>query len=121
VLTDLATKKSAFVSEATQPYLLNMVGTVERVLQDVLVDRDILSDALNSHMSLVAHRTNKVMGKLTVVSVIFLPLTFLCGVYGMNFDVLPELHWEWAYAGFWGVVIAIVIALVLVMRRAKLL
>jgi Mg2+ and Co2+ transporter CorA len=39
----------------------------------------------------------------------------------MNFDVLPELHWEWAYAGFWGVVIAIVIALVLVMRRAKLL
>jgi magnesium transporter len=94
---------------------------VERVLQDVLVDRDILSDALNSHMSLVAHRTNKVMGKLTVVSVIFLPLTFLCGVYGMNFDVLPELHWEWAYAGFWGVVIAIVIALVLVMRRAKLL
>ena len=121
VLTDLATKKSAFVSEATQPYLLNMVGTVERVLQDVLVDRDILSDALNSHMSLVAHRTNKVMGKLTVVSVIFLPLTFLCGVYGMNFEVLPELHWEWAYGGFWGVVILIVIALVLVMRRAKLL
>ena len=61
------------------------------------------------------------MGKLTVVSVIFLPLTFLCGVYGMNFDVLPELHWEWGYGGFWGVVIAIVIALVLVMRRAKLL
>jgi Mg2+ and Co2+ transporter CorA len=39
----------------------------------------------------------------------------------MNFDVLPELHWEWAYGGFWGVVILIVIALVLVMRRAKLL
>ncbi|MFM9098602.1 MAG: magnesium transporter CorA family protein [Phycisphaerales bacterium] len=121
VLTDLATKKSAFVSEATQPFLLNMVGTVERVLQDVLVDRDILSDALNSHMSLVAHRTNKVMGKLTVVSVIFLPLTFLCGVYGMNFEVLPETKWEWGYYGFWGMAIAIVIVLVAVMRRARLL
>lgn len=91
VLTDLSTRKSAFVSEATQPFLSNMVGTVERVLQDVLVDRDILSDSLNNYMSMVAHRTNKVMGKLTVVSVIFLPLTFLCGVYGMNFDVMPEL------------------------------
>lgn len=121
VLTDLATKKSAFVSEATQPFLLNMVGTVERVLQDVLVDRDILSDALNSHMSLVAHRTNKVMGKLTVVSVIFLPLTFLCGVYGMNFEVLPETKLEWGYYGFWGLAIVIVIVLVGVMRRARLL
>ena len=120
VLTDLATKKSAFVSEATQPFLLNMVGTVERVLQDVLVDRDILSDALNSHMSLVAHRTNKVMGKLTVVSVIFLPLTFLCGVYGMNFEVLPETKLEWGYYGFWGLAIVIVIVLVGVMRRARL-
>lgn len=121
VLTDLATKKSAFVSEATQPFLLNMVGTVERVLQDVLVDRDILSDALNSHMSLVAHRTNKVMGKLTVVSVIFLPLTFLCGVYGMNFEVLPELKLEWGYYGFWGLVLAITVGLGLVMKRMRLL
>ena len=121
VLTDLSTRKSTFVSEATQPYLANMVGTVERVLQDVLVDRDVLSGALNNYMSMVAHRTNKVMGKLTVVSVIFLPLTFLCGVYGMNFEVLPETKWEWGYYGFWGMAIAIVLVLVAVMRRARLL
>src|SRR5688500_325467 len=102
VLTDLSTRKSPFVSEATQPYLNNMVGTIERVLQDVLVDRDILAGSLNNYMSLVAHQTNKVMSKLTVVSFIFLPLTFLCGVYGMNFDILPELKWTWAYPwGFW--------------------
>ena len=121
VLTDLSTRKSAFVSEATQPYLGNMVGTVERVLQDVLVDRDVLSGALNNYMSMVAHRTNKVMGKLTVVSVIFLPLTFLCGVYGMNFEVLPELQWEWGFYGFWGAAAAIVVGLLVVMRRMKLL
>ena len=121
VLTDLSSRKSAFVSETTQPFLANMVGTVERVLQDVLVDREILSDSLNSYMSMVAHRTNKVMGKLTVVSVIFLPLTFLCGVYGMNFEVLPELKWEWGYAGFWGLAAAIVAGLLLFMRRIRLL
>lgn len=90
VLTDLSLRKSAFVSEASQAFLSNMAGTVERILQDILVDRDILSDSLNNYMSLVAHKTNRVMSKLTVVSIIFLPLTFLCGVYGMNFEVLPE-------------------------------
>jgi len=121
VLTELSTRKSPFVSEATQPFLGNMVGTVERVLQDVLVDRDILSGALNNYMSMVAHQTNKVMSKLTVVSVIFLPLTFLCGVYGMNFKVLPELEWQYSYLGFWVVVAIIVAALLVVMKRIKLL
>ncbi len=121
VLTDLSSRKSPFVSEATQPFLANMVGTVERVLQDVLVDRDILSGALNNYMSMVAHQTNKVMSKLTVVSVIFLPLTFLCGVYGMNFEVIPELKWGYGYLVFWVLVAVIVVGLMVVMKRIKLL
>jgi len=121
VLTELATRKSAFVSEATQPYLANMAGTVDRVLQDVLVDRDILSDSLNNYMSMVAHRTNKVMGKLTVVSVVFLPLSFLCGVYGMNFESMPELKSDWGYPGFWALAAIIVTVLLLIMRRARVL
>src|SRR5262245_45561328 len=78
VLTDLSSRRSLFISEATQPFLSNMVGTLEHVLQDLLVDRDILSESLNLYMSVVSHRTNKVMNRLTVVSVVFLPLTFLC-------------------------------------------
>jgi magnesium transporter len=121
VLTDLSTRKSPFVSEATQPYLANMVGTIERVLQDVLVDRDILAGSLNNYMSLVAHKTNQTMSKLTVVSIIFLPLTFVCGVYGMNFEIIPELKWTHGYWFFWGLVGAIIALLVLLMRRNKLL
>lgn len=121
VLTDLSTRKSPFVSEATQPYLNNMVGTIERVLQDVLVDRDILNGSLNNYMSLVAHKSNKTMGKLTVVSIIFLPLTFLCGVYGMNFDIIPELKWEHGYAMFWGLAAVLIGGLLYAMRRNKLL
>jgi magnesium transporter len=121
VLTDLATRRSLFVSEATQPFLGNMVGTLEHVLQDLLVDRDILSESLNLYMSIVSHRTNEVMKRLTVVSVVFLPLTFLCGVYGMNFDILPELHWTYGYAFFWALVIGIVITLLLLMRRSRIL
>ena len=119
VLTDLSTRKSPFVSEATQPFLNNMVGTIERVLQDVLVDRDILNGALNNYMSMVAHKTNAVMSRLTIVSFIFLPLTFLCGVYGMNFDVLPEKGLKYGYLFFWIAVVAIAIGIIAFMKRKK--
>lgn len=126
VLTELSTRKSIFISEATQPFLANMVGTVERVLQDLLVDRDILSESLNLYMSRVGHRTNRVMNRLTVVSVIFLPLTFLCGVYGMNFTHgeapgIPELTWKHGYLFFWLMTGGIVVLLLYIMRRSKLL
>jgi magnesium transporter len=120
VLSEMATRKSPFVSEATQPFLGNMVGTVEHVLQDLLVDRDILSEALNLYMSMVSHRTNEVMKRLTVVSVIFMPLTFLVGVYGMNFEYLPELKWHYGYPLFWGAVLVIVLGLLGLMRRHRL-
>lgn len=121
ILSELSTRRSIFVSEGTQPYLANIVGTIERVLQDVLVDRDALTQALSLYLSMVGHRTNRAMSKLTVISVIFLPLTFLCGVYGMNFQILPELQWRYGYALFWGLVVAIVGAMYLLMRRARLL
>ncbi len=121
VLAELSTRKSVFISEATQPFLANMVGTLERVLQDLLVDRDILSESLNLYMSMVGHRTNRVMTRLTIVSIVFLPLTFLCGVYGMNFHVLPEKDWEYGYLFFWVLVVVIAGAIVYVMKRKKLL
>jgi magnesium transporter len=121
VLADLSTRKSIFISEATQPFLSNMVGTVEHVLQDLLVDRDILSESLNLYMSMVGHRTNEVMKRLTVVSVIFLPLTFLVGVYGMNFQIMPELGWHYGYGYFWLLTLAIVAGLAWLLRRHRLL
>jgi magnesium transporter len=121
VLTDLSARKSLFISSATQPFLANMVGAVEHVLQDLLVDRDILSESLNLYMSMVSHRTNEVMKRLTVVSVIFLPLTFLVGVYGMNFEVLPELRWRFGYAAFWLAVIVIAGGLLWLLKRHRLL
>jgi magnesium transporter len=121
VLTDLSSRRSLFLSEATQSFLFNMVGTLERVLQDLSVDREILSESLNLHMSLVTHRTNRVMKRLTVVSVVFLPLTFLCGVYGMNFEHMPELGWHYGYGLFWGLAVLIVVLLIGFMRRSRLI
>ena len=120
-LADMSTRRSLVLSEATQAFLANMVGTVDHLLQDMLVDRDILTEALNLHMSMVSHRTNQVMKKLTVVSVVFLPLTFLVGVYGMNFEIFPELRWRYGYLYFWGLVVAGVTTLLYMLRRSRLL
>jgi magnesium transporter len=120
-LVHLATRKSVFVSEGTRPYLAGFAETLDRILSDMLVNRDILSDSLNLHMSIVGYRTNKVMSKLTVISVIFLPLTFLCGIYGMNFTYVPELHWEYGYHYFWGLVAAVTLVSVTLLKRAKIL
>jgi magnesium transporter len=121
VLSDLSTRRSLFISEATQRFLANMVGSVDHVLQDMLVDRDILSGSLNLYMSMTSHRTNEVMKKLTAVSVVFLPLTFLVGVYGMNFEILPELKWRFGYVYFWAVTAVTVAVILKVIRKAKLL
>ncbi len=70
---------------------------------------------------MVTHRTNQIMNRLTVVSVIFLPLTFLCGVYGMNFRVMPELQWHYGYGIFWVLAALLTAILVAIMRRNRLL
>ncbi len=120
ILNELATRRTVFISEATQGFMANMAGTIEVVLQDLLVDRDSLTQALNLTMSMVSHRTSRAMTKLTLLSTIFLPLTFICGVYGMNFEHLPELRWTYGYLMFWGLCASIVgLALVLV-RRSRL-
>jgi magnesium transporter len=120
LLNDLATRQSLYVSEISQGRMLNLVGTLEHVLQELLVDRDVLSDSLNLHMSLVSHRTNLVMKKLTAANFVFLPLTFLCGVYGMNFRHFPELEWTHGYAMFWLVAGTLVAGVAWLTHRLRL-
>ncbi len=119
VLRQLATHKSLFVAETTQPYLLNMVGAMERLGDDLMVEREILAETLNLHFGIVSHRTNRLLFRLTLVSIIFLPLTFLCGVYGMNFDHQPEFRWTYGYAYFWGLILMTVTGIIALMKYKR--
>ena len=125
VLNELSSRRSPFVSESTQPFLERMVGTLERLSADLSVERDILSETLNLYMGITSHRTNKVVNRLTVISMVFLPLTFLCGVYGMNFDPetgplsMPELGWKYGYLAFWVIAAAMTVGLLWLMKLKK--
>ena len=79
----------------------------------------MLASLQDLYVSSIGQRTNEVIRILTIISTIFVPLTFLSGVYGMNFDVLPELHWRWGYLGFWAVSAALVLTLVGFLRSRR--
>jgi len=70
-------------------------------------------------MGIVTHRTNALLSRLNVVGTLFLPLTFIAGVYGMNFRVMPELDWKYGYLTFWVVACSTVIGLTAYMQRKK--
>jgi magnesium transporter len=83
--------------------------------------REQVSDALAAHLSIVSNRTNEIMRVLTVIATVFIPLTFIVGVYGMNFDHMPELHWRYGYLTVWIVMILVVAAMSWYFRRRGLL
>lgn len=121
VLEELVSRKTTLISEATLGFMSGMIATLERLLSDISSNLGILESAMNFSLTVSTHRTNLVMNRLAVVSTIFLPLTFLCGVYGMNFQEIPELEWAHGYKFFWGLSSVITVALVVLLRRAKLL
>jgi len=81
--------------------------------------RDILTELMELRLAQTSHSMNQVMKTLTVVSAIFIPLTFLAGVYGMNFKYMPELEWHWGYPVFWLFIIIVSLTMLAYMRRKK--
>lgn len=89
------------------PFYRDIYDHIMRVTDLAESYRDLLSGALDAYMSVVGNRMNEIMKVLTIFSAIMLPLTFLAGVYGMNFDNIPELHKEYGYFVVWGVMITV--------------
>lgn len=103
---------SDLLSDATKLYFRDVYDHTVQVIDTVETYRDLLSGMLDLYLSSISNRTNEIMKFLTLIGTIFLPLTFLVGVYGMNFKYLPELDWHYGYFGLWGVMIAISLGMI---------
>ena len=119
LFNELATRKSEFISASTQPTLKIIAGRMERLGDDLDSERSVMTETLNLYMGMVSHRTNRIINRLTLFSMIFLPLSFLCGVYGMNFDVMPELRWPFSYMVFWMVVVTFVCSFITLIWKKR--
>ncbi len=103
----------------TRVYLRDLSDHTMQVLETVETFRDMLSSLMDIYLSSVSNRMNEVMKVLTIIATIFIPLTFIVGVYGMNFDNMPELGWRWSYFIVWGLMIAVALMMFGMFRRAK--
>jgi len=116
-LSSLARTESELVTESTQVFLRDVYDHVVQVIDTVETLRDLVSGMTDLYLSSVGQRTNEVMKVLTVMASIFIPLTFMAGVYGMNFDLMPELHIPWAYPLLWALMLSTAGGLVWFFKR----
>ena len=119
IVHDLSLRRSPMIAETTQPYLEKKAGLLDRLSADISSERELLSETVSLYLGIVTHRTNHTLSRLTVLGTLILPLTFITGVYGMNFEFMPELKWRYGYFGFWGVVLTFGLGLVILMKRKR--
>ncbi|WP_218830541.1 magnesium/cobalt transporter CorA [Rubrivirga marina] len=112
-----------FVTDAIDPYLRDVYDHTVRTIELIESAREILASLVELHLSAVSNRLTEVMKVLTIISVFFLPLTFIAGVYGMNFNPeasplnMPELNWFYGYPFAWGLMLAVALVMFGVFRR----
>jgi magnesium transporter len=119
VISSLQRAESPLVQKTTGIYLRDVYDHTIQVIDTIETFRDILSGVLDIYLSSVSNRLNSVMKVLTIIATVFMPLTFLAGVYGMNFKYMPELEWRWGYPVTWAVMAAIGVAMLVYFRKKK--
>jgi len=105
------------VEETSLVFWRDLFDSVHRLTEEADSYRELLGSTLDAHLSMASQRLNEVMKVLTIFATIMLPLTFIVGVYGMNFDYIPELHWRYGYFAVWAVMVAVVAGLLRFFRR----
>ena len=110
---------TALVNPATHIYFRDVYDHCLRITETLDTYRDMVTGLLDIYISSVSQKLNEIMKVLTVFASIFIPLTFITGIYGMNFDVMPELHWPWAYPLLWVGFICIPVILLTYFKRKR--
>jgi magnesium transporter len=119
VISRLERWESELINESTDVFLRDLYDHTIQVIDAIETFRDMLSGMLDIYMSSVSNRMNEVMKVLTIIATIFLPLTLVAGIYGMNFRIMPELQWDWGYP--FSLLIMFIVAMVMLVyfRRKK--
>jgi len=111
--------ENALIADTTQVFLRDLYDHTIQVIDTVESFRDMLSGVQDLYLSSLGNKTNQVMKVLTIIATIFIPITFVAGIYGMNFEVIPELKWKYGYAGVWCVMITMTIGMLIYFRRKR--
>jgi len=119
VISGISRKDSTLIKESTEIFLRDVYDHTIQVIDTIETYRDMVSGMLDTYLSSISNRMNEVMKVLTIFAAIFIPLTFVAGIYGMNFAYMPELGWKWGYFATLAVMAAIGISMLVYFRTRK--
>jgi magnesium transporter len=119
VISAMQRSETGLIRQTTQFYIRDLYDHIIQVVDTLENYRELASGLLEIYLSSVSNRMNEVMKVLTIIATIFIPVTFIAGVYGMNFEFMPELKWGWGYALVWGVMIAMIVTMLGYFRKKK--
>jgi magnesium transporter len=119
VINWLHLSDTSLIQDTTQPYLKDLYDHMVQVVEQTESYREMLSGLLDVYLSNQSNRLNSVMKTLTIISTIFMPLTFICSIYGMNFEDMPELRWSYGYPSVLIVMAAITTVMILFFRKKR--
>jgi len=119
VVIKLMKEDIILIEPDSKHFLRDLQDHINQVINQIDTDREYLADLVQTNMANMNSHMNEIIKVLTLISAIFIPLTFLVGVYGMNFENLPELTWRYGYAGVWAVMILITIIQFIIYKKKK--
>jgi len=119
VISGLERGESSLIKESTKVYLRDVYDHTIQTIDTIETYRDMVSGMLDIYLSSVSNRLNAVMKVLTIIATIFMPLTFIAGIYGMNFKYMPELEWRWGYPIIWLIMVGIGVFMLAYFRKKK--
>ncbi len=119
VINALTREKTSFISENVLIYFRDVYDHIIQVIDTVETFRDMLSGLHDTYLSSISNKMNEIMKVLTMFASIFIPLTFIAGIYGMNFHFMPELNWRWGYFTVWGIIILVGTSMMFYFKRKK--
>lgn len=119
VINHLLQVDEPFISSFTRVYLRDLYDHTVQAIDAVETFRDILASTLDVYLSSTNNRLNEVMKVLTVIATIFIPITFIASVFGMNFKYMPELNWHWGYPATLGLMLLVALGMVWYFRHKK--
>ena len=119
LLASILRNENDLIGEHTQIYFKDIYDHVLRISETIELQRDMVYGLLDMYQTHMSNHMNEIMKVLTVFAAIFIPLTFLAGIYGMNFEYMPELKWRYAYPALWVVFIIVGFGLLFYFRKKK--
>jgi magnesium transporter len=111
--------ESGLVKHETRVFLRDLYDHTIQVIDGVESYRDMLTGLQDLYLSSVSNKLNEVMKVLTIIATLFIPVSFFAGVFGMNFDYMPELRWKWSYPIFWAVIASAIGGMLMWFRRKR--